>query len=78
MNQIASLLEKSQQRQNWNFFVGDQRYRTDFFLRFLTPTTARMYEIQFLSGSLYSSRIWLILQFIVLMNARSFFEASQI
>ena len=43
MNQIESMLLKTQEKQNWNFFVGDPRYKTDFFLQFINRTTENIY-----------------------------------
>ena len=43
VNQIESMLLKTQEKQNWNFFVGDPRYKTDFFLQFINRTTENIY-----------------------------------
>lgn len=32
-------VEKSATRDNWNYFVGDSEYKTNFFLKFLSPLT---------------------------------------
>ena len=61
MNKILTLTEKMQERNNWNYFVGDQRFKTNFFLQFLSATTANIYELQVIAGSLYSIRLWPIL-----------------
>ena len=63
---IVSMLEKSKQRLNWNFFVGDPRFRFDFFLKFRVPTTAKTYERLLIGSSLYSIRLMLLFQFLVL------------
>ena len=32
IEKISDMLEKTEERQNWNFFVGDKRFKTNFFL----------------------------------------------
>ena len=76
MNNIAALREKSQQKLNWNFFVGDSRFKLDFFLRFKAMTTTKTYERMIIGGSLYSIRLWLLMQALLLWNLQSTFLAS--
>jgi hypothetical protein len=33
-NKVVELRERIITRDNWNYFVGDQEFKTDFFLRF--------------------------------------------
>ena len=76
MNQIESMLEKTQERQNWNFFVGHERFKTNFCLQFLCQTTSKMYEAQVISGSLYSIRIWLICQLFMTIKGFQLFQSD--
>ena len=35
--------EKTLKRDSWNMFVGESRYKTNFFLQFLDKTTAALF-----------------------------------
>ena len=55
-------------RDNWNFFVGDPRYRTTFYLRFLDPSIRQLYDKHNLETPVYSTRcvlavIWAVILF---------------
>ena len=50
----------SLKRDNWNFFVGDPRYRTTFYLRFLDPSIRQLYDKHNLETSVYSTRCILV------------------
>ena len=73
MEQIQSIMKKSQTRSNWNFFVGDDSFKTDMILRFKKQTTARLYEIWLIQSSVYSSRLWLLSLFCGLHLSSQFF-----
>jgi len=36
--------DRSLKKDNWNMFVGDLRYKTNFFLQFCDISTKRLYE----------------------------------
>ena len=54
------LRERIIARDNWNFFVSDEEYRTDFFMRFKTPFIQQQYEKSLIYSSVYSLRILLV------------------
>ena len=58
--------------------MGDERYKTNFLLQFIKPTTKKIYESQVISGSLYSIRIWLTLQLLMLIKGASTFQNDTI
>ena len=78
MEQIQQVLHFSQERLNWNFFVGDHRLKMDFFLRFSSPITARYYEHWMVSGSLYSMRFWLLTLYITLAMTQTVSATTQL
>jgi len=49
--------EKIILRDNWNYFVGDQEYKTDIWLRFLTPISNFVYEKYVAASCQYSQRV---------------------
>lgn len=62
--------EKTLKRDTWNMFVGEARYKTNFFLQFLDQATAALFQRQNLHSStvIYSVRClllayWFLLQF---------------
>lgn len=54
-------------KDNWNIFVGDPRYKTDFFLRFLDPSTDGLYRRSLIPATKYSLRL------LILVTALAFF-----
>ena len=62
------LRELSLRKDNWNIYVGDPRYKTNFFLQFLDSSTKLLYEKSLLEGSpVYSLRCLLIGTWILLI-----------
>lgn len=61
MPKIRDLREKIMTRESWNFFVGDEDYKTNFFLQFRSPFVANVYEKHLLASSIYSMRVILFL-----------------
>lgn len=53
--------ENSIKKDNWNLFVGDVRYKTNFFLNFLDPSLKTLFDNHLLTSSLYSIRLFIIL-----------------
>ena len=58
--------ENSIKKDNWNLFVGDPRYKTNFFLQFLDSSLYTLYENHILAISYYSVRFFII--FICLLD----------
>lgn len=48
--------EKIINKENWNYFVGDQDYKTDHFLNFKSPVTQMQFEKHVFASSAYSLR----------------------
>ena len=48
-------------RDNWNYFVGEQDFKTDFLLRFKSPLTKVQYEKHLFASSVFSLRLVLTL-----------------
>lgn len=48
-------------RDNWNYFVGDNDFKTDMFLRFQEKHTKYLYHKFLLASSAYSLRVLLVL-----------------
>jgi hypothetical protein len=68
MTRMQMMRERTMKRDSWNMFVGETRYKTNFFLRFLDHSTKAVFERQNLcqSSSLYSVRCLLSLYTLVL------------
>ena len=43
-SKMSELRENALNKENYNFFVGDEHYKTDFFLRFKEPSKKLIYE----------------------------------
>jgi len=39
VSHLTKIRENSIKKDNWNLFVGDPRYKTNFFLQFTDPST---------------------------------------
>lgn len=48
--------DMSLKRDNWNFFVGADRFKTNFFLQFLDPSMKDLYERHNIESTAYSRR----------------------
>ena len=59
-NQMLNIRENSLKKDNWNIYVGDCQYKTNFFLQFKNQYTKSIYENHLFNSSLYSIRILLI------------------
>ena len=53
---VQMMREKTARRANWNLYVGDLRYKTNFWLSFAIKSTNFAFENTKLSTSLYSIR----------------------
>jgi len=59
-NPVQELRDKSMQKDKWNMFVGDRRYKTNSLLQFLDRFTKNIYEKQLLPTASYSVRLLLV------------------
>lgn len=57
---MSMLRENSIKRDNWNVFVGDPRYKTNFFLQFLDRSTRSVYERGLIGQAAYSIRLMIL------------------
>lgn len=60
-NKIKEVREKTMLRDNYNYFVGDQDYHTNLFLKFKKKHISDIYDKYILSSASYSLRILLVL-----------------
>lgn len=68
--------ENAQSRPNWNLYVGDSIYKTNFWLKFNSVKTAMDFRNQKLASSMFSFRYLLLLQFVYLCRIDSFLGTS--
>ena len=47
-------------KDNWNIFVGDERYKTNFFLKFVDKGTESLYSRSLIPSSRYSIRLLIL------------------
>ena len=59
-SEICQLRENSLKKDNWNLYVGDVKYKTNFFLQFKNQFTKNIYQKHLYKSSLYSLRAMLI------------------
>jgi hypothetical protein len=57
---MSVLRENSIKRDNWNMFVGDPRYKTNFFLQFLDRSTKSLYDRGLVGQAAYSIRLMVL------------------
>ena len=58
---IDLIKQNSIDRQNWNFFVGDQNYQTNSLLCFKGENVEKTYQQSMMSGNEYTLRAFLLL-----------------
>ena len=59
-NRFSEIREKSLRKDNWNLFVGDTKYTTNFFMQFKDSFTKKLYDRHLIQSGLYSLRLILI------------------
>ena len=57
---FKEMREKTILKDNWNLFVSDPEFKTDFLLRFKTSSTQQLYEKHLISSSKYSLRVMMM------------------
>ena len=71
-NKIKEMREKTMIRDNYNYFVGDQDYHTNHFLKFKKKHISDNYEKHLLSSSSYSLRILIVLLSLISVSLNEF------
>jgi hypothetical protein len=64
-NKVKEMRERTIARDNWNYFVGDPDYKTNFFLQFKSPFISMQYSKHLIASSVFSLRIMCQLIFLV-------------
>ena len=44
----------------WNFYTGDEEFKTTFFLKFKSQATEKLFQQHLISSSVYSMRLILL------------------
>jgi hypothetical protein len=57
---IYQIKLNSIEKGNWNFFVGDKNYKTDFFLRFYGANVDSIYQHSLMASNQYTVRLLLL------------------
>ena len=47
-------------KDNWNLFVGDTKFKTNFFMQFKDAFTKKLYDRHLITSGIYSLRLILI------------------